>query len=57
MGDEPVDPLTELAKGAAQLHEMFTAYVDAGFARHEALQLVQAVITAGIRGGLDQGGT
>jgi hypothetical protein len=48
MPDEPIDPLTELAKGAAQLHEMFMAYVEAGFTRAEALQLVQGIIAMGI---------
>ena len=44
----PLDPLTELVKGAVQIHEMFTAYVEAGFTRAEALQLVLWVMTAGI---------
>ena len=48
MPDGPADPLTELAKGAAQAHELFMAYVDAGFTRQEALQIVIGMITAGI---------
>jgi hypothetical protein len=46
VSDEVLDPLTELAKGAAQIHEMFTAYVDAGFSRPEALQIIIGVLTA-----------
>lgn len=44
---EPENPLTALAAGAAQVHEMFTAYVAAGFTRAEALQVVIAVLAAG----------
>ncbi len=46
----PEDPMTELAAGAAQMHELFTAYIDAGFSHAEALQILIAVVTAGIRG-------
>lgn len=45
----PADPIGALAEAAAGLHEMFTAYVDAGFSRGEALQIVIAVVTANIR--------
>ena len=38
MADSPEDPITSLAEGAAQLHELFTAYVNAGFSRDEAAQ-------------------
>ena len=48
MSETPPDPLTELAKGAAQIHEMFTAYVGAGFTRPEALQIIIGVLTAGM---------
>jgi hypothetical protein len=50
MADDPEDPITLLAEGAAQLHELFTAYVNAGFARPEALQIVIGIITAGAGG-------
>jgi hypothetical protein len=36
----PPDPLTELAKAAAQLHELFRAYVEAGFTEEQALRIV-----------------
>jgi hypothetical protein len=45
----PQDPITELAAGAAQLHELFAAYVHAGFTRVEALQIVIALATAAIQ--------
>ena len=51
MPDEPEDPITLLAEGAAQVHELFMAYVNAGFGRAEALQIVIGIITAPIGGG------
>ncbi|MFD3740457.1 hypothetical protein [Streptomyces sp. NPDC058629] len=48
---EPTDPMTELAAAAAQLHEMYQAYVDAGFTEQQALDLTKAVIVANIGGG------
>jgi hypothetical protein len=45
----PTDPMSTLAAGAAQMHEMFMSYVDAGFARSEALQIIIGIMTAGIR--------
>jgi hypothetical protein len=38
--------LTPMAEGAAATHELFMAYVQAGFTREEALQLVISMITA-----------
>jgi hypothetical protein len=48
---EPQDPLTDLAAAAAQLHELFVSYVEAGFTEDQALRLIIGVITAGITGG------
>ncbi|MET4670852.1 MULTISPECIES: hypothetical protein [Streptomyces] len=48
---EPTDPMTELAAASAQLHEMYQAYVDAGFTEQQALDLTKAVIVANIGGG------
>lgn len=48
-GTGPEDPMTELAAGAAQMHELFTAYMNAGFSHDDALQLLIAIITASIR--------
>jgi hypothetical protein len=43
--------MTQLAQGAAQGHEVFTAYVSAGFSRGEALQILIAILAAGIAKG------
>lgn len=45
----PESALTELAAAAAQLHELYTSYLDAGFTAEQALQLVIAIMTAGIK--------
>ena len=42
----PPDPLTELMKGAAHAHEMYRAYVDAGFTEEQALRLIIAMIAS-----------
>jgi hypothetical protein len=36
--------MTQLQQGAAQVHEMFVAYVNAGFTRDEALRIVIAMV-------------
>lgn len=41
---EPIDPLTQLAAGAVQLHELFLSFVAAGFSEVQALQLVIALL-------------
>lgn len=45
----PASPMTELAAAAAQMHELKQAYVEAGFTNAEAMQLLCAVLTAGVR--------
>jgi hypothetical protein len=40
----PQEPLTHLAEGAAQMHEMFLAYQQAGFTEYQALYLVGSVL-------------
>lgn len=37
---EPEDPITQLAEAAASLHELFVAYVGAGFTEGQALYLI-----------------
>lgn len=44
----PPDPMTALGEGAAMHHEVFMAWVRAGFTRTEALQLLVEVIRAGL---------
>ncbi|MGW4825392.1 hypothetical protein ACWEP4_42605 [Streptomyces sp. NPDC004227] len=51
MPDSPQDPITNLAAGAAQLHELYSAYVDAGFTPDQAMQIVLTIISSGARGG------
>lgn len=48
MSGMPDDPMTELAQGAAQTHELYTAYVKAGFTEAQAMQIICALI-AGLR--------
>jgi hypothetical protein len=43
--------MTALAEGAATTHELFLAYVGAGFTPTQALYLTAEVITASFRGG------
>ncbi|MEU0818941.1 hypothetical protein [Streptomyces mirabilis] len=50
--DDYDSPLTELAALAVQNHELYTAYVAAGFTEPQAMQLLIAIVTAGIGGGL-----
>lgn len=47
----PPDPVTSLAEGAARLHELFTARMNAGFTRCEALHLAAGIITASVSHG------
>jgi hypothetical protein len=42
----PADPMTELSAGAVQTHELYRAYVDAGFTPAQAMQIVCAMIAA-----------
>jgi hypothetical protein len=49
--DDHDSPLTELAAAAAQQHELYTAYVEAGFTEPQAMQLLIAIVTAGVGGG------
>lgn len=44
----PLDADNPLFVGAVASHEMYVAYVQAGFTRDEALQLVASVVAATI---------
>lgn len=52
MSDEqiPDSPMTALAAGAAQLHELFRSYVEAGFTEPQAMQIICAMVTTSFRG-------
>lgn len=49
MPDEetPADPFTAFAMAAAQIHEMFVAYLAVGFTEAQAMYLVAAAVTGG----------
>lgn len=54
-GPMPESPLTQLAGAAVQQHELFMSWVNAGFTRAEAMQLLLAAFTTMIlRGQGDQ---
>ncbi|MFI0894882.1 hypothetical protein [Streptomyces sp. NPDC020983] len=48
MPEMPADPMSALAEGAAQTHEMYEAYVRAGFTEDQAMQLTIAVLTTAL---------
>lgn len=43
--------LTELAMMAAQLHELYSAWVEAGFTEDQAMQMICTVLSTGMQGG------
>jgi hypothetical protein len=47
---EPQDPITQLAAAAVQLHELYEAYLSAGFTEAQALELVKATLAASVGG-------
>ena len=44
----PPAPMTVLAEGAAQMHELYTAYIDAGFTPAQAMKLICALAAAAV---------
>lgn len=44
MPNNPPPPLTELAAAAVQQHELYSAWVDAGFTEDQALQMMIALM-------------
>jgi len=44
--DMPVDPVTQLAAGVTQLHEVYMSYLYAGFTPHQSMILVCEVLRA-----------
>jgi hypothetical protein len=44
----PPSPMTALAQGAAAQHELFQAYVTAGFSRPEAMQIMLLIMWYGM---------
>lgn len=43
--DMPVDPVTDLAATAVQLHEAYEEFLAAGFSEAQAMQMVCAMLT------------
>ena len=43
----PLDPITDLAAAAVQLHEMYSAFVAAGFTTEQALELTKTALLIG----------
>ena len=46
MNDEVFSGLTELLAAAVGLHEMYSAYKDAGFSEEQAFRLVQTIVAS-----------
>ncbi|TDU73492.1 hypothetical protein [Streptomyces sp. KS 21] len=44
---ESLDPITAMAAAAVQLHEMYEAFVAAGFTEEQALELTKTALTIG----------
>jgi hypothetical protein len=44
MSDEPVEPMAPLAESAVGIHEMFESFVEGGFTREEAIQLIAEIV-------------
>ncbi len=53
MNDQPMppSPINALAVGAAQTHELYRAYVEAGFSEAQAMQLICTMLVESLRGG------
>ena len=49
----PDEPLSELVEGAVNQHEMYMAWIEAGFTENQSLELLKAVLTSLIRGVTD----
>jgi len=47
--DLPDDPMSALAGAAYQMHELFVAYVAAGFTDEQAMSIILALLTATIQ--------
>lgn len=47
--DVPPDFMGQYLAGAVGMHEMFLSYIQAGFTRMEALQIIIGILQAGMR--------
>ena len=48
VAEHPADPITALVAAAAQQHELYLAYVAAGFTSAQAMQLICAMVAAAV---------
>ncbi len=48
------EPLTALAEGAAQMHELYWAYMEAGFPEHRAFDLVKTLMILTVESAHDE---
>lgn len=51
MNDQPTDPFTATQEGAHQTHELFVAYIDAGFTEAQAMHIVVSLLLTAAAGG------
>ncbi|MFG2056676.1 hypothetical protein ACGFI9_21900 [Micromonospora sp. NPDC048930] len=54
--DMPAFPISALGMGAIQMHEQKTAFVEAGFTDAEAMQMICAMLGAGVQAHVIIGG-
>lgn len=47
----PPSPFTDLAATAVQMHELFTAWVNAGFTEEQAMQMMCTILAGATRRG------
>ncbi|MFE2326103.1 hypothetical protein ACFXD5_19610 [Streptomyces sp. NPDC059385] len=45
--NQPADPITAMASAAIQIHEMYEAFVAAGFTEQQALELTKTALLIG----------
>jgi len=45
VNDAPADPTNQFAVGAIAMHEVFKAYMEAGFTREEAFKVVLVLLS------------
>lgn len=50
MSEQPTDPFTAMQESAHQTHELFVAYLDAGFTEVQAMHIIVSLLTASAGG-------
>ncbi|MGO2807926.1 hypothetical protein ACTXL8_05455 [Glutamicibacter arilaitensis] len=49
MSTSPDSPISQMLAGAIQMHEMLVAYVEAGFTRAEAMEILKTMVAEQVR--------